>query len=410
LTAEQTKINPERWGWYSVGVTVVLVAINLIIAIASNSMVVGAEAFHNLVDLITAIAILAGLKFPTRKSHSFPYGLYKLENFLAIVLALMIFYTAYEFVHDAIANPTTESLVEPWMFGGLIVVTLIPLLYSYFLLRAGQRANSPVLIATAKEFRTHVFTTGIVFVSLLAANLNFPLEQIGVVLIAIVIIKTAWELLVDGIRSLLDASLPNDILDQIQELILADSAVSAVQWISGRNAGRVRFVEAGVVLRINNPEKISIIPQRIEAQIREKIPHVERVLIHPETAKYNHILYAIPVDDTFGTLSHHFSQAPFFVFINHNLEEPSYQGQQLVENPYKASEKARGIQVAEWLVEQKVDIVVLPRDFQGKEPSYVLKDAGVREQKVQATIIMEALEEINDERAKNQGEAIKPRT
>jgi cation diffusion facilitator family transporter len=401
LTAEQMKINPERWGWYSVGVTVVLVAINLVIAMASNSMVVGAEAFHNLVDLITAIAILAGLKFATRRSHSFPYGLYKLENILAILLALMIFYTAYEFVHDTIANPIKDSLVEPWMFGGLIVVTLVSLLYSYFLLQAGQRANSPVLIATAKEFRTHVFTTGIVFVSLLGANVKFPIEQIGVVLIAIVIIKTAWELLVDGIRSLLDASLPNDILDQIQELILADTAVSAVQWISGRNAGRVRFVEAGVVLRITNPEKFSIILQRIETKIREKVPHVERVLIHPETTKDNHILYAIPIDDKSGTISRHFSQAPFFAFIKHNLEDASHEEQQLVENPYKASVKARGILVAEWLVEKKVDIVVLPRDLQGKGPGYVLKDAGVREQKVQATKILEALEEINDEQSKH---------
>ena len=96
MTAKQTRINPERWGWYSVAVTVVLVAINLVIAIASNSMVVGAEAFHNLVDLLTAIAILAGLKFATRKSRVFPYGLYKLENILAILLSLMIFYTAYE--------------------------------------------------------------------------------------------------------------------------------------------------------------------------------------------------------------------------------------------------------------------------------------------------------------------------
>jgi cation diffusion facilitator family transporter len=396
LNTEQTRVGPERWGWYSVAVTVVLVVINLVIALASKSMVVGAEAFHNLVDLLTAIAILVGLKFATRKSSAFPYGLYKLENILAILLSLMIFFTAYEFVQDALANSMNESQVEPWMFGGLALVTIIPLLYSYFLLRAGKQANSPVLIATAKEFRTHVFTTGIVFVSLLAANVNFPLEKIGVVFIAIVIVKTAWELLADGVRSLLDASLSSEILEQIQGLILADPAVSAVSWISGRNAGRVRFVEAGVALRAANPEKLSIIPQRIETKIRENIPYIERVLIHPEASQSDSIRFAIPLKDKAGRISEHFSQAPYFVFINFSIDDLTFDVQQLVENQFSGEEKGRGILVAEWLVEKKVDVVVFPKEHQGKGPGYVLRDAGVAEQNIQSTTLIETLEEIRN--------------
>jgi cation diffusion facilitator family transporter len=410
MIAEHTGVNPERWGWYSVAVTVALVAINLIIAIASKSLVVGAEAFHNLVDLLTSIAILAGLKFATRKSRAFPYGLYKLENILAVLLALMIFYTAYEFIHDAVANTAEDRLVEPWMFGGLVLVTVIPLLYSHFLLRAGKQANSPVLIATAKEFRTHVFTTGIVFVSLLSINTNFPVEQIGVILIAIIIIKTAWELLADGVRSLLDASLSQDILEKIQALIIAEPAVASVQWLSGRNAGRVRFVEAGVVLRTLDPEKVTVIPERIETQIRENVPYIERVLIHPEALRSKSIRLVIPLDDNSGTLSGHFSQAPFFAFINLSLDDLTFEVQQVVENRFKEEEKGRGILVAEWLVEQKVDVVVFPGDHQGKGPGYVLRDAGVVEQKVQATTVIEALEEIREEEAAKQTQAISPRT
>jgi hypothetical protein len=49
---------------------------------------------HNVVDLLTAIGVLMGLKLSTRKSETFPYGLYKLENVIAVVLAGMIFFTA----------------------------------------------------------------------------------------------------------------------------------------------------------------------------------------------------------------------------------------------------------------------------------------------------------------------------
>ncbi|RLC56932.1 MAG: cation transporter, partial [Chloroflexota bacterium] len=142
-------MNIERWGWYSIGVNVVLAAINLIIAFASGSLAVEAEMIHNIVDLLAAVAVLVGLKLSTRKSKVFPYGLYKLENVVAVVLAGMIFFTAYEIAHDAIFAPTRLATVDPWMLGGVVLATVIPLIFSHFELRAAQEANSPSLIAEA---------------------------------------------------------------------------------------------------------------------------------------------------------------------------------------------------------------------------------------------------------------------
>jgi divalent metal cation (Fe/Co/Zn/Cd) transporter len=76
-----TNTSVERWGWYSIAVTLVLVALNLTIALASKSLVVGAEAFHNFADFLTAVAILVGLKFSTRKSGNFPSVYIKSRTF-----------------------------------------------------------------------------------------------------------------------------------------------------------------------------------------------------------------------------------------------------------------------------------------------------------------------------------------
>jgi cation diffusion facilitator family transporter len=320
--------------------------------------------------------------------------LYKLENILSIVLALMIFYTAYEFVHDALTNPMRETQIEAWMFGGLVLVMAIPLIYSHYLMKIGKRANSPALTATAKEFRTHVFTTGVVFISLISANTDLPIEQIGIILIAIIIIKSGWELLMDGILALLDASLSRELLDQIQALIIAEPEVANVQWISGRNAGRVRFVEAGVVLHALDPNKITKILQRIEAKIRENVAYIERVLIHVEAEPRTYLRYAIPLENTNGTLSDHFSQAPYFTFFDLNLDDRSIKDQHFEENPCRDQEKAGGILVAEWLVEQKVDVVLSTSPRQGKGPGYVFNNAGVREQIIQASTLNEVLREI----------------
>ncbi len=402
MTAENAeraldKASVEKWGWYTILITLILVGLNLVIALASNSLVVGAEAFHNFTDFLTSVAILLGLKFSTRKSAAFPYGLYKLENLLSVGLAIMIFSTAYEFVHDALFQADRQTTVQPWMFAALVPVTLIPLLFSHYQLRAGRRANSPALIAAAKEFRTHVFTTGIVIVSLLPTEINFPVDRIGVVVIALIIVKTGWELLSDGMRALLDASLSKDMLNQIQELIIADPAVQKLQWLSGRNAGRVRYVEAGVTLRVQEREKVANVTRRLETSIRASIPHVERVLIHAEVPPRTRLRYAVPLQDTSGLISEHFSRVPYFAFFVYDFIKHTITSQTLVENPCQELEQSRGIQVAEWLVKEKVDIVLLIKSRQGKGPGYVLSNAGIEEKITTATTLAEAMEEVQHE-------------
>ncbi len=386
-------MNLERWGWYSIAVNVVLGLINLVIARASGSLAVEAEMVHNLVDLLTAVAVLIGLRLSTRKSKDFPYGLYKLENVVAVGLALMIFFTAYEIARDALFTPTRLATVDPWMLVGVVVATAIPLVFSHFELRAGQAANSPSLIADAKEYRAHVFTTGVVFAALLAQRFNLPLDRVAALVIVVAIAKTGWDLLADGMRVLLDASLDADTILQIRDIITAEPTVAELKWAAGRNAGRFRFVEAEVALRVRELERAEATTRRIEEQIREAVPYVDRVLIHAEPMERTHLRYAVPLSDTAGALSEHFGEAPYFALVTVRLADGAVEKQQIVANPHGALEKAKGIRVAEWLVAQKVDVVLLSESLRGKGPLYVFGDAGVEMQETAATTLEEALEE-----------------
>ena len=384
-------MNIERWGWYSIAVNVILVLINMAIATASGSLAVEAEMVHNLVDLLTAVAVLIGLKLSTRKSKDFPYGLYKLENVVAVVLAVMIFVTAYEIARDALLEPTRLATVDPWMLGGVVVAAVIPLAFSHFELQAGRAANSPALIADAREYRAHVFTTGIVFAALLAQWFNFPLDRAAALVIVVAIGKTGWDLLSNGMRVLLDASLDPDTILQIREIITAESTVAELKWVTGRNAGRFRFVEAEVTLRVRELEKAEATTKRIEALIREAVPYVDRVLIHAEPMERTHLRYAVPLNDPGGTLSEHFGEAPYFGLVTLRLADKIIEQQQIIANPHTEVERAKGIRVAEWLVAQKVDVVLLKQSLRGKGPTYVFGDAGVEMQETTATMLSEAL-------------------
>ena len=391
-------VNVERWGWYSVAVNVVLVAINAGIATISGSLAVEAEMIHNIVDLLAAVAVLVGLKLSTRKSKVFPYGLYKLENVVAVVLAGMIFFTAYEIAHDAIFAPTRLATVDPWMLGGVVLATVIPLVFSHFELRAAQEANSPSLIAEAKEYRTHVFTSGLVFAALLAQRFNFPLDRVAALIIVVAIGKTGWDLLSDGMRVLLDASLDPDTILRIREIITAEPVVAELKWVTGRNAGRFRFVEAEVTLRIRDLEKAEATTRHIETQIRQAVPYVERVLIHAEPMERTYLRYAVPLADPDGTISEHLGEAPYFALVRVRLADGAIEEQQIVANPHKDLERAKGIQVAEWLVAQKADVVLMKESLRGKGPVYVFGDAGVEMHETEAATLSAALEEEGEEK------------
>jgi cation diffusion facilitator family transporter len=386
-------VKVERWGWYSIAVNIVLAGINLAIATASGSLAVRAEMVHNLVDLLTAIGVLIGLKLATRKTKQFPYGLYKLENVITVLLAVMTFLTAYEIARDALLSPVGVAEVNVWMLAGVVLVTAIPLLFSVFEMRAGKEANSPALIADAREYRAHVFTTGVVLAALVGQRFDLPLDRIAALIIVVAIGKTGWDLLVDGMRVLLDASLDADTLLQIREIIARQPQVAQVGWVTGRNAGRYRFVEAEVTLRVQDLEKADTVLDRIEEQIRNAVPFVERVLIHAEPMERTHLHYVAPLADSSGTLSQHFGEAPYFGLVTVRLEDRVIEERKVLANPYQELEKAKGIRVAEWLVEQKVDVVFLKKSLQGKGPIYVFSDSGVEMRETSAETLDEALGE-----------------
>jgi cation diffusion facilitator family transporter len=340
--------------------------------------------------LLMAAAVLIGLKLATRKSQAFPYGLYKVENLVAAGLAGMIFLTAYEIARDALLAPPSAVRADVWMLALLLITTAVPFIFSRIELRVGEAANSPALIADTREYRVHVFTTGLAFAALLSDRLDFPLDRAAAMIIVLAVLKTGWGLLSNAMRVLLDASLDGETLRRIRAVIDGDPAVTEVRWITGRNAGRFRFVEAGLVLRVFELDKAAAAIGRIETDVRAAVRHVERVLIHVEAPGSPRLRYAVPLADHAGTISAHFGEAPYFALVTVCRSDGRVEETRTVANPYRMMEKAKGIRVAEWLVAQKVDGVLLKEDVHGKGPEYVLRDAGILLHHTDALTLAEA--------------------
>jgi predicted Fe-Mo cluster-binding NifX family protein len=305
----------------------------------------------------------------------------------------MTFVTAYEVARSAVAGTPPPAHAEPWMLGAVVVSGMVPLVFSRFELRAGRASNSPALVADALEYRVHVLTTGLALASLASIQIGIPVDRGAALVIVVVVVKTGWSLLRDGMRVLLDASLDAETLLRVRSVIAADPAVAEVKWVTGRNAGRFRFVEAGVALRTPDTEKAQVAMTRVETSVRSAVAFLDRVLLQVEAPATPFVRYAVPLADVQGSVSRHFGEAPYFALVDVGREDGTVAEQRVVANPHRLQERGKGIRVAEWLVSQKVDVALVTEDLHGKGPEYVFRDAGVVLRRTDATTIGGAIAE-----------------
>ena len=184
---------------------------------------------------------------------------------------------------------------------------------------------------------------------------------------------------------------PETILD-IRRIILAEPAVSELKWVTGRNAGRFRFVEAEMVIRVDDLARAEATTRRIETGIRQAVSNVERVLIHAEPMERTHLRYALPLANPGGAISEHFGEAPYFGLVTVRLADGVVEERKVLTNPYLEEGKAKGIRVAEWLVVEKADVILLKESLRGKGPVYVFRDAGIELRQTDAGALDEALQ------------------
>ena len=387
----------ERMGIYSLAVNLFLAGLKAALALLSGSLALAADAVHSSVDVVGSLVVLGGLIIARRKSKAFPYGLYKVENVAAIVVAFLIFLAGYEIAREAWQGTARVVTASPAILAGAALAVLLPLAFSRYEARLARTTNSPSLTADSRHFQTDVLSSAVVLIALAGSRLGWPLDRIGAAVVVIFIARAGWELLADGMRVLLDASLDVETLTRVRGLMEDEPAVAAVKSLTGRNAGRYRFLEAEVTLRTHDLDKAHAVSQRLEEDIRRGIAHVDRVLIHYEPTAKERVRYAIPLADLSGTISQHFGEAPYFALVTIRLSDGEVERQEVVANPHTKLPKAKGIQVAEWLVGQKVDVVLVKESLHNKGPEYVFANAGVEMDDVVADTLAAALAALKPE-------------
>lgn len=274
----------RRVALLSVSSNSLLVVLKLTVGLLIGSVSVISEAVHSAVDLVAAVIAFLAVRTsskPADQGHPFGHG--KVENISGVVEALLIFAAAGVIIVEAVRKLLHPEPLETvgWGVGVMAVSAVVNLIVSRRLFTVGRETESVALQADGWHLRTDVYTSIGVSVGLALIWLGgrlMPgtslawLDPVAALAVAVLIMKTAYDLTVHAARDLLDTSLPADEEDLIgQEVTAFAPEVRGFHRLRTRKAGSHRFVDFHLLVQADMTVEAShdiaeVIAGRIEAR------------------------------------------------------------------------------------------------------------------------------------------------
>ncbi len=277
-----------RAAWLSVASNIILTVGKLIIGLMIGSVSVISEAIHSANDLLASFIALFAVKTsdkPPDKEH--PYGHGKIENIAGTIEAVLIFLAAGFIISEAIEKLRHGGeIMEPgWGIFIMGISALMNLLVSSYLLKVGKEQHSVALEADGIHLRTDVYTSLGVFVGLLLIRITGYqiIDPIVAILVALLIMKAAYDLTRKAFLPLMDTAADEDTLDLVTT-VMDEFSESFIEYhdLRSRRAGRDIHIDLHMVVKSEmSIQEAHDLCDIIECRIKNEITY-STVLIHVE--------------------------------------------------------------------------------------------------------------------------------
>jgi cation diffusion facilitator family transporter len=270
-----------------------LIAMKLAVGIASGAVSIISEAIHSLMDLAAAIMAAFSIRVagkPADEEH--PYGHGKVENVSGVLEAILIFAASVLIVVEAVKKLLSHEGVASIELGIAVMVVsgFVNLFVSRHLYKVAREEDSVALEADALHLKTDVYSAfgvagGLVLLELARVVFKAPwayiLDPVIAIVVAVFILREAWEMLRKAFEPLVDASLSIDELALIHERVAARPGLS-VHSVRSRKAGKTKYVD----FHLEAPASMSVaeahlLCDELEAEIEGRLRNSD-VTIHVE--------------------------------------------------------------------------------------------------------------------------------
>jgi cation diffusion facilitator family transporter len=253
------------------------------VAVGAGSVAVLAEGTDSVTDVVTSLIVLAGMRLAARHTKGFPQGLYKLENLIAVGIGVLVLISAYELAREAVGRIVSggDKIDGPL----LVIVVMVGVMVakaalSIYKTRVGKAHGSPSLLADARATWTDVFASAGVAVGVGLQWAGIPyMDSVAALVVAALLAWSGIQVLRDGLLVLLDASLEQDVLEQVRACAQAQPGVRSVADVLGRNSGSYRFVTLCIVPAETGLAEAERTAERVTTAVRQSIARIDHVSV-----------------------------------------------------------------------------------------------------------------------------------
>lgn len=239
--------------------------------------------FDGLSNVIGVIAVRMGSQ-PPDEDH--PYGHRKYETLAALIIAVLLFVTAWEVGKSAVERLISppETVVNMWSVAALIFGGIVQGFTGWWEMREGRRLGSEVLVADARHTLASIYVSAGVLMGLGLVWLGFPWADPAMALIvAVVIARIGFETVRENIPALVDhASLDPESIGQV---VAGVAGVESFHRI--RSRGPVDSVAVDLHVRVAprlSMQEGNAIGDEVRRRLLE-LSNIEDVTVHIEAER-----------------------------------------------------------------------------------------------------------------------------
>lgn len=288
---QQTRFKQAEVGaWVGIIGNILLAIIKYVAGVISGSRALIADAIHSASDVAGSFAVWVGLraaKQPPDEDH--PYGHGKAESIAAIIVAVLLFIVGFE-IGKSSFEAFFDPLQPPKMLAVYVVIFSIVVKEAMFQYkyRLGKRIKSDAIIVNAYEHRSDVYSSIAALIgigaSILGGYLSIPwlvyADPVAGLLVAVFIIKMAWDLGADSIHSTLDHVLHEEDTVPMREAVESIHEVKKINLLHAREHGHYVIVDIKIAV---DPQMTVEDGHYVGKKVKEKLmeqSNVQNVFVH----------------------------------------------------------------------------------------------------------------------------------
>lgn len=298
MTATEKKQFHQQFKQTAMRVSAVSVAVNLLLSglkflagVAAHSGAMISDGVHSASDVLSTIVVMVGVNIANKEEDAeHPYGHDRMESVAALALSAVLMVTGaligWRGVQKMLDVGTVATPGRLAMAAAIVSIGVKEGLY-WVTIRAAKRIGSGALKADAWHHRSDALSSIGALIGIAGARMGVPmLEPMAQVVIALMVLKVAFDIARDSVGRMIDRSVDQKTLDSIYRVVAHHPGVIRVDDLRSRTFGAGFYIDLEIAVDARlNLQDAHAIAESLHDRLEDQYPMLKHCMVHVNPAE-----------------------------------------------------------------------------------------------------------------------------